>query len=235
MTNTDEQERDWIAVSSRTIAGEKRKNDDEMLCLELLAGRHVTGPKGGGRVIYMTKNSPEEKCARQALAREIRRQMPGLVGELLALAVDRTTSSSIHGMKPTRRVSFEGAAPGKTSTWQRDLLILDFIRRECQKSGGKLTKAINADAHARFGVTRGNLQQIWKRYRTLLQKDRNERAAREVIITPDGPIPAQIEQALASRPKRGTITGRNMTVQPSCEFSAELVPDDRTSKPRASK
>src|SRR5258708_2280213 len=107
-------QRDWIRVDLDHIPEENRKIADEELALQLLAGYSTNG-----RTRYLKHNSPEEKLARAALARIVRRKMSGglsLSGELLALAIDPATETKFVGMKPTRRVRFESLRRGKPST-----------------------------------------------------------------------------------------------------------------------
>src|SRR4051794_9857143 len=76
---------------------------DEELVMQLLAGWDGSA----GEAVYFKKNSNGEARAREALARIIRAKLQGFSGELLALAIDPRTPSSIPGMKPTRKIQFE--------------------------------------------------------------------------------------------------------------------------------
>lgn len=139
---------------------------DEALCMKLLAGYHRDGARD--QVSYLKQNSYEERCAREALGRMVRDGMRGFVGELLALAIDPRMPSRIPGMKPTRRIRFESPSRGKPSTWARDLLVVDLIRRtRFNSDSGKLEAAITT-AVERFGISRSAVQAIWARHEKLL-------------------------------------------------------------------
>jgi hypothetical protein len=98
---------------------EAHKAKDDELCREFLAGN------------YLEPGSHEEKEARAALARRIRDQMPiSLTRELLALAIDPDTKSSLPNMAPTRKIKFENPTTGHASTWRRDAEIRYLIERK---------------------------------------------------------------------------------------------------------
>src|SRR5665213_1622650 len=127
--------RDVIDLYREKIARAKQSEADAVLIMQLLAGREVRAGKVNIR--YLPRNGPEERRARSALAREVRRHMKGFSGELLALAIDPRTPTAIPGMRPTRKILFIGAAQGKESKWARDLRVVHFIRGELRKTTGK--------------------------------------------------------------------------------------------------
>jgi hypothetical protein len=163
-------QRDWIRVDLDHIPEENRKIADAALAMQLLAGYPPDGPLAIGPVAikYPAKNSAEERRGREALARIVRDQMRGFVGELLALSIDPRTPSAIPGMTPTRRTQFE--TPGRPSQWARDLMIVDFIRRERFHFTGRRWKqeAAVQGAADKFNVSRSAVQAAWTRYEKLV-------------------------------------------------------------------
>jgi hypothetical protein len=138
---------------------------DEALSIRLLAGFDVDS----GQTTFLKNNSPEERRAREALARLVREKMKGFSGELLALAIDPRTPSPWKDMKPTRRVRFESPGRGKSSTLMRDKLVVDFIRSERRRSDdGKLEPCLKA-AEVRFKIGRSRAHAIWKAYENMLK------------------------------------------------------------------
>lgn len=148
-----------------------RSNDqamaDEALSIRLLAGYDVDT----GRTSFLKRNGPEERKAREALARLVREKMSGFSGELLALAIDPRTPSTWPDMKPTRRVQFVSPGRGKSSTLMRDKLVVDFIRRlrarETQPNI-PMDSYIQA-AQTEFGLGRSRVNAIWSAHEKLLQ------------------------------------------------------------------
>jgi hypothetical protein len=130
------------------------------------APARATDASGQPITRYLKHNSPEEREARAALARRVRDSMSGFSGELLALAIDPLTPSSIPGMKPTRRVRFESPARGKSSTWARDSLVVDFIRR--RRFDGWKQEAAIAAAMKQFGMKRSAVQAAWAQHQKLV-------------------------------------------------------------------
>jgi hypothetical protein len=146
---------------------------DAALAMQLLAGYPPEGLAAAlqvGPVVikYPAKNSVEERRGREALARIVRDEMRGFVGELLALAIDPRSPPKIPGMTPTRRAHFE--TPGRPSQWARDLLIVDFTRRERFHFTGRRWKqeAAVQGAADKFNVSRSTVQAIWARYEKLV-------------------------------------------------------------------
>src|SRR4051812_20727744 len=82
-------------VATRT---DDRAMADEAQSIRLLAGYDVDT----GRTSFLKRNGPDERKAREALARLVREKMSGFSGELLALAIDPRTPSPWPDMKPTR-------------------------------------------------------------------------------------------------------------------------------------
>jgi hypothetical protein len=154
---------------------------DELLALRLLAG-YAVDDHGQEFTDYPTQNSPEEQQARAALARLVRDAMPGMAGELLALAIDPRTPSpswaSAFGeeearrrMPPTRKIQFESPARGKSNNWARDLAVVHFIkehmrqqRREHPDQKPKLGAAYQA-ASERYDLSPNQAQTIRRNYR----------------------------------------------------------------------
>jgi hypothetical protein len=133
--------RDWLVVDEQS-----RKAADDELSRKLLLGEPC-----------------DQGAARAALARRIRDQMPGsFTRELLAMAIDPDTKSQFIGMMPTRRIKFESVRRGQKSTWRRDLLIMDRIRKELAQTN-KLEAAYKA-AMDEYGISRATAQAIWKRH-----------------------------------------------------------------------
>jgi hypothetical protein len=131
---------DYLEPSRQPVRTDDQKIADELLSLRLLAG-YQTDKHGREQTSYLKSNSYEEKQARAALARCVRDNMKGLVGECLALAIDPYTASASPTMKPTRRVRFESPARGKSSTWARDLAIVHFIRKRLASYRAPVPKA----------------------------------------------------------------------------------------------
>jgi hypothetical protein len=163
---------------------ENRIADDE-LSLDLLAGARLAtnGSKTAAAIRYFDSNSEEEKLARQALARRVRDFMPGLTGELLALAIDPDTPSKYTGMVPTRRVEFKNVGTGFPSQWRRDLIVIDFIRKQLNAMwpAGPIPiddipkrklEAAYAAAEKEYNLRRSTLQAIWARHRATIENAR---------------------------------------------------------------
>lgn len=139
-----------------------------MLLFRLLAG--FTDDAAGRSVTkYLKPNGSEEKRARKVLAQQLRDgRLLGLSRELLALAIDPSTASTFPGMRPTRRVRFESPARGKGSTWARDLVVVDYIRRSLRAAGGGKEDAAIAAAEKHFGIKRSRAHAIWKAHKDLV-------------------------------------------------------------------
>jgi hypothetical protein len=141
---------------------------DHELSLELLAGY-----RGFDREVrFLEAGSPRERELRAALAREIRRHMSGFVGELLALAIDPNAQPKMATTRRTRNVVFESATPGKPSTWARDLMMVDFLKKALREpvtdhTGAehnlKLTAAYKLAADD-FGCSERTVRDVWKAY-----------------------------------------------------------------------
>ena len=138
---------------------------DHALALELLAGFNEDHPK---QTKYLKRNSPEEKLARAALAREIRKEMRGFVGELLALAIDPDTPTKSATLRPCRRIRFESPARGNPVKWARDLLIVGAIKKELHESG-KLDAALHT-VGKKFGLKRSQVHAIWREHHLTIEK-----------------------------------------------------------------
>jgi hypothetical protein len=142
-----------------------RKVADEELSLRLLAGfRMKNGSPTKGE--FPKHNSFEERQARAALARIVRDHVPGFSGELLALAIDPLTPSKIPGMKPARRVAFTSPARGRSSTWARDMFVIDHIRQRTTmfNTEDKEDAALKS-AENRFDLTHATVKSIWGKYK----------------------------------------------------------------------
>ena len=144
---------------------------EELLILRLLAGFDDTNPQIPS---FIDANSPDERRAREVLARQVREgRLGGFVKELLALAIDPWTESTHPGMRPLRKVEFKSATPGPAPTWARDLLIIDFMRRFRRETpAGKssnLEAAIKA-AEDHFGISRSQAHAIWQRREQLIDR-----------------------------------------------------------------
>jgi hypothetical protein len=144
---------------------------EELLIMRLLAGFDDTNPRIPN---FIEANSPDERRAREALARQVREgRLGGFVKEFLALAIDPWTESTHLGMRPLRKVEFKSATPGPAPTWARDLLIIDFMRRFRRETpAGKplnLEAAIKA-AEDHFGISRSQAHAIWQRHEQLIDR-----------------------------------------------------------------
>ena len=146
------------------------KMRDEMLMLRLLAGLHVD-KRGREITRYLKSNSPEERQARAVLAREVRSKIPGIVGDLLALAIDPRTPSRVPGKRPTRYVRFESPHRGRPSTWARDQAVLYFIQKYAYGYRGEFkTEALLQEITSQFpGIGRSRAHQLWKQYEAQMQ------------------------------------------------------------------
>lgn len=145
-----------------------RKVADENLSLRLLAGfRMKNGLPVRGE--FPGHNSFEERQARAALARIVRDHVPGFSGELLALAIDPLTPSKIPGMKPARRVVFTSPARGRSSTWARDMFVIEHIRQLTTmfKTEGKEDAALKS-AENHFGLSYATVKSVWGKYKKLV-------------------------------------------------------------------
>jgi hypothetical protein len=85
--------------------------------------------------------------------------MKGLVGELLALAIDPAVSPRM-AVRRTRKIVFESPTPGKPSTWARDLMMLDFLKQQL-RSNVKRIAAYKLTAE-RYGCSERSVRDIWK-------------------------------------------------------------------------
>jgi hypothetical protein len=151
--------RDLLEVATNPDPERERKISDEKLCLRLLAGYSVDDGKLG----FPRSGSAEEWAARAALARCIRDHMKGFTAELLALAIDpRTPSPPPMVTRPIRFIRFDKPR-GKPPTMMRDLLVIDFIRRE-RKEGGKEDAALQA-AEVKFRLGKSRTHAIWVGYK----------------------------------------------------------------------
>src|ERR1700722_11857397 len=149
---------------------EQSKIEAELLMLRLLAGFHVD--KNGHEVTsYLKPNSYGERLARAALATEVRSKMPGIVGDLLALAIDPRTASPIPGRRPTRFVRFESPSRGKSSTWARDQAVFHLIQRYAWKHRGEFKiEALLQEVMSQFPeIGRSRAHQLWKQYDSQLR------------------------------------------------------------------
>jgi hypothetical protein len=145
---------------------DEEKMADESLSIQLLAGYDVEK----GTTKPLKHNSPEERKARAALARIVRERMPGFSGELLALAIDTRTPSTWPGMKAARRIKFESSTRGKPSTFMRNTLVVDFIRKQRFNSNdGKLEPCLAA-AEKHFNLKRARVHEIWHAHETILDR-----------------------------------------------------------------
>jgi hypothetical protein len=138
----------------------------EILIMKLLGGYDVN-TEGVEITRYLTHNSPEEREARVALAREVRSCMRGFAGELLALAIDPSTPSTWPDMRPTRKVRFESPSRGKASTLLRDKAVVHFITQQLRESP-KLEAAVAA-AGAHYELRRSQVRKIWTRRAKLIE------------------------------------------------------------------
>jgi hypothetical protein len=128
---------------------------DHELALELLAGL-----QSDGGVDYPESESDREMVLRAALAREVRREMPGFVGELLALAIDPSLAPRTPTTRRTRHLVFEKPTQGgKDSVWARDLLIIEHLKRLLR---GKVKKtAAYKLASEHFGCSERSIRDVW--------------------------------------------------------------------------
>jgi hypothetical protein len=130
---------------------------DHELALQLLAGFNEDHPE---QTKYLKRNSPEEKLARAALAREVRREMRGFVGELLALAIDSDLAPRTPTTRRTKHAVFKNPARGgKASVWARDLLIIEHLKR-LLRDEGKKTAAYKLTAE-HFGCSERSIRDVW--------------------------------------------------------------------------
>jgi hypothetical protein len=136
---------------------------EELLLLRLLAGFDDDNPS---EPRFLDQDSPDEKIARAALAKQIREgRLGGFAKELLALAIDPWTKTTWPGMRPTRKIKFTNATPGPPSTWARDLLIVHFIRQQLRDNGGKDDAALKA-AETKFKLGKSQTHAVWQRRKT---------------------------------------------------------------------
>jgi hypothetical protein len=148
---------------------EEQKVAEELLIMRLLAGFDDAHPE---KPNFLEPNSQDEKMARAALARQIREgRLGGFVKELLALAVDPWAESAHPGMKPLRKIEFKSATPGPPSTWARDLLVVDAIRRFRRRTPADqpfILDAALAEVEKRFGISRSQAHAIWQTHQRLI-------------------------------------------------------------------
>jgi hypothetical protein len=138
---------------------------DEVAAMRLLAGFDESHPEA---VSYLAINSPEEKQARAALARIVRREMRGFVGELLALAIDPDTPTKSATLRPCRRIRFESPARGKPVTWARDLLIVGTIKELLCERGN--IEATLYEVENKYGLQRSQIYAIWRKYHRAIEE-----------------------------------------------------------------
>jgi hypothetical protein len=128
---------------------------DHELALELLAGL-----QRDGEVAYPASGSDREMALRAALAREVRREMRGFVGELLALAIDPALVPQTPTTRRTKHVVFRNPARGgKASVWARDLLIIEHLKR-LLRDEDKKTAAYKLTAE-HFGCSERSIRDVW--------------------------------------------------------------------------
>jgi hypothetical protein len=133
---------------------------EELLLMRLLAGLDDDKPI---EPLFLDSDSPDEKLARIALAKQLRDgRLGGLAKELLALAIDPWTESTWPGMRPTRKIKFTSATPGPPSTWARDLLVVHFIREQLRNNVGPQDAALKA-AETQFKLGKSQIYAIWQR------------------------------------------------------------------------
>jgi hypothetical protein len=133
---------------------------EELLLMRLLAGLDDDNPN---EPKFLEPDSPDEKRARAALAKQVREgRLGGFAKELLALAIDPWTETTWPGMRPTRKIKFTSATPGPPATWARDLLIVHFIREQLRDNGGPEDAALKA-AETKFRLGKSQTHAIWQR------------------------------------------------------------------------
>jgi hypothetical protein len=137
---------------------------EELQLLRLLAGFDDNNPV---EPLFLSSDSPDEKLARIALAKQLRDgRLGGFAKELLALAIDPWTKSQWPGMRPTRKIKFTSATPGPPSTWARDLIVVHFIREQLRDRGGPEDAALKA-AETKFALGKSQTHAIWQRAKML--------------------------------------------------------------------
>jgi hypothetical protein len=135
---------------------------EEALLMRLLAGLDDNDPN---KPKFLDPDSPDEKRARAALAKQLREgRLGGFARELLALAIDPWTKTAWEGMRPTLKITFASATPGPRATWARDLLIVYFIREQLRDKGGPEDAALKA-AETKFRLGKSQTHAIWKRWK----------------------------------------------------------------------
>jgi hypothetical protein len=148
------------AAGEPTPVNDAVAEQEELLLMRLLAGFDDYNP---GEPKYLDSDSPDERRAREALAKQLREgRLGGPAKELLALAIDPWTETTWPGMKPTRKIKFIGATPGPSATWARDLLIVHFIREQLRDNGGPEDAALKA-AETKFQLGKSQTHAIWQR------------------------------------------------------------------------
>jgi hypothetical protein len=133
---------------------------DHELSLELLVGY-----QGDTGVEFPEKGGPREQILRAALARELRRHMRSLVGDFLAMAVDPRAVPLTPTRRRTRHIVFESPTPGKASTWARDAMMIDYLRR-LLRNGVKDTAAYQLTAE-KYGCSVRTVRDVWGAYQAL--------------------------------------------------------------------
>lgn len=141
---------------------------DEELALRLLAGFK---PEGIEHNDYPVPGSKDEKQCRVALARIVRAHIRGLVGDLLALALDPETLAPIDvlartvnpdarpTMTPTRTILFDRRP---RSTWARDRAVVHFIAAGwLHARPPPQLKAVMYAASRHFDISVKRVEQIW--------------------------------------------------------------------------
>jgi len=178
-------ERDWIRIDLRHQEEQAQQMKDHELALHLLAGFAEEGKGRSTRSItkYPKKGGPDARAGMRAIARIIRREMKGFVGEFLALGFDPETQSKYPAptksgrLQPTVRISVAPVGRRQKPTVLRDILIAAYIRRALSDSARlvgasvrvKRESAIEA-ATKKFKISRTRAQQIWKNHEIMMAR-----------------------------------------------------------------
>jgi hypothetical protein len=143
--------------------GEEDREAEELLVLRLLANFDDERPT---EIKSLDPDSPDEKRARAILAKQVREgRLGGITKELLALAIDPWSGSTWPGMRPVRKIRFNSATTGPPSTWARDLVVVDFIRKHLRE-GFPEDAALHA-AEMKFDLGKSQTHSVWHRWKTL--------------------------------------------------------------------
>jgi hypothetical protein len=145
-----------------------RLTHDQQLVIHLLCGRIVRSKGQVPRTVYLKDGSPEEREARQALARMLRTTLPLDLGVRFLLA-DMTDPDR---EEASRRIRFENRRKGKPSNAAAEKEVAEFIWSKIQ--AGEKTESAIKSVMEEFGLRRSRALEIWSHWQPILKRLKRE-------------------------------------------------------------